>query len=352
MDELNNRSDMPVDSPPVERYVLFGDFTVDLRDMVLKRRGEKVELPADAFQLLIYLIDRAGHIVPREELRDIWPTSDPQMFLDSLHTALTKIRAALEDNILDAKCVETLSEGGYRFVGQPERSDSESSESLNQQERARTKRARINKSLNQHESLNRREISYRKDHGPRTETAAEAGETLRSPMIRVGAASLITRRHAVLCAVALFLGSALSGMVVTLLLNSSAEATSSVHRTIVIHHFQNLTTDTREDSFCKGLGEELLAELNRKKTDSFEIVIDPDPPGKRALENSSGKASIFELEGSVRKEGHTLRIVIDLYELRSKRVMWAELYEGNDDSQVPVQRDVAMQVAKVILTRL
>jgi TolB-like protein len=171
-------------------------------------------------------------------------------------------------------------------------------------------------------------------------------------MIRVGAASLITRRHAVLCAVALFLGSALSGMVVTLLLNSSAEATSSVHRTIVIHHFQNLTTDTREDSFCKGLGEELLAELNRKKTDSFEIVIDPDPPGKRALENSSGKASIFELEGSVRKEGHTLRIVIDLYELRSKRVMWAELYEGNDDSQVPVQRDVAMQVAKVILTRL
>jgi DNA-binding winged helix-turn-helix (wHTH) protein len=60
------------------------------------------------------------------------------MFIDSLQAALTKIRAALEDNNEDAKCVETLSEGGYRFVGQLERSDSESSESLNQQERART----------------------------------------------------------------------------------------------------------------------------------------------------------------------------------------------------------------------
>jgi TolB-like protein len=156
----------------------------------------------------------------------------------------------------------------------------------------------------------------------------------------------------VLCAVALFLGSAPLGMVVTLLWNSSAGAPSSVHRTIVVHHFQNLTTDTREDSFCKGLGEELMAELDRKKTDSFDVVIDPDPPGKRTLENSRSKAPIFELEGSVRKEGHTLRIVIELHELRSKRVMWAELYEGNEDSPVPVQRDVAMQVAKGILTRL
>ena len=95
-----------------------------------------------------------------------------------------------------------------------------------------------------------------------------------------------------------------------------------------------------------------MAELNRKKTDSFDVVIDPDPQGKRTLENSRSKAPIFELEGSVRKEGHTLRIVIELHELRSKRVMWAELYEGNEDSPVPVQRDVAMQVAKGILTRL
>jgi hypothetical protein len=37
MDELNDRSDVPADSPSVERYVLFGDFTVDLLDTVLKK---------------------------------------------------------------------------------------------------------------------------------------------------------------------------------------------------------------------------------------------------------------------------------------------------------------------------
>lgn len=332
MDELKHRSDAPADSRPVKRYILFGDFTVDLRDRILKQRGERVKLPGDAFQVLVYLIDRAGRIVPREELRDIWPTSDEETFANRLYAALRKIRAALGDNIRDAKYVEPVRGGGYGFMGQLERSDSES--------------------LNQPESADKGESSYQTNDGSRTERAAEASETLRSPMIRIGTFSVITRRHAVLCAVALFLGSVQLGIVVTLLWKSSAKAPSSVRRTIVIHHFQDLTTGAPGDSFCKGLGEELLAELSRKKTDSVEVVIDPDPSGKRAVENSSSKASVFELEGSVRKEGHTLRIVIELRELQSKRVIWAELYEGNEESPVAVQRDVAMQTAKGILTRL
>ena len=82
-------------------------------------------------------------------------------------------------------------------------------------------------------------------------------------------------------------------------------------------------------------------ELNRKKTGSLEVVIDPDPPRKRALENSSSKTSMFELEGSFRKEGYTLRIAVELNELQSKRIMWAELYEGNEESPVPTQEKPA-----------
>jgi DNA-binding winged helix-turn-helix (wHTH) protein/TolB-like protein len=440
MDELNHRSDVPTDSRPVERYVRFDEFTVDLRDTKLRRRDENVELPGDAFQVLVRLIDRAGRVVPREELRDIWPTSDEETFVDSLYTALREIRTALGDNIRDAAHVETVGGSGYVFMSQLERcggecwdqgkslnrresldenGSSEQRESLNQSEsegqigssnqpesldengsleqceslnqsesenqigsssqpesldegeslkqsrsskRSRSLKRSENEnqigssnqpeSLDESESLKQSESSYQTDDGSRLERAADAGETLRSPMIRIGTIGFITRRQAVLCAVALFLGSVLLGMVVTLLWKTAAGAPSSARRTVVIRHFQNLTTDAREDSFCKGLSEELLAELSRKKTDSFDVVIDPDPPGKRALENLTSRPSIFELEGSVRKEGNTLRIVIELNELQSKRVMWAELYEGNEESPVPVQRDVAMQAAKGILTRL
>jgi len=167
-------------------------------------------------------------------------------------------------------------------------------------------------------------------------------------MIRIGTIGFMTRRYAML---ALFLASVLLGMNVTLFW-ALHRPRPSARRTIVIRNFQNLTTDARQDGFCKGLGEELLANLSHKNPDSFDIVVGQEPPGNQVFENSSSKGSIFELKGSVRKEGHTLRIAIELNELQSKRVMWAELYEGDDESPVLVQRDVATQVAKVILTRL
>jgi hypothetical protein len=96
-------------------------------------------------------------------------------------------------------------------------------------------------------------------------------------MVRIGTIGSMTRRHAALCAVALFLGSVQSGMIVALLWRFSAGQPPSARRTIVIHDFQNLTADARHDSFCKGLGEELLGELSRKKPDSFDLVIAQDP---------------------------------------------------------------------------
>src|SRR4029077_11429147 len=116
-----------------------------------------------------------------------------------------------------------------------------------------------------------------------------------------------------LCAVALFLASVPLGMIVRLLWATDGPPPSA-RRTIIIRNFQNLTTDVKQDSFCKGLGEELLAELSRKKPNSFDIVIGQDPPGNQAFKDSSSKGSIFELEGSVRKEGDTLRIAVELNE--------------------------------------
>jgi len=342
MDELDDISGAPDVLESAERYIRFGEFTIDLRYAILQRHGDKVELPHKVFQVLLHLVNRSGCAVPREELRDIWPMLDEKAFMERLCSAISKIRDALQDDKYDPKYVQTVVGCGYRFTAQVERSENDCPSQ--------------DSSSNQSGSASHGESASQSESASQTadgcvEQTREAGETSRPPMIRIGAIGFITRRYAVLCAIALFLASVPLGMIVRLLWATDGPPPSA-RRTIIIRNFQNLTTDAKQDSFCKGLGEELLAELSRKKPNSFDILIGQDPPDNRPFKDSSSKGSIFELEGSVRKEGDTLRIAVELNELQSKRVMWAELYEEIDESGVPVQRDVAMQIAKGILARI
>jgi len=124
MEELHDRSGMPGGSCPAARYLRFGEFAIDLHYAILLRNGDKVELPDKAFQVLLHLVDRAGCAVPRGELRDIWPT-DEKSFVKGLSRAISEIREALGN---DAKFVKTHSRSGYRFIGQVERSESDTPE--------------------------------------------------------------------------------------------------------------------------------------------------------------------------------------------------------------------------------
>src|SRR6266446_7046432 len=62
-------------SPPPIR---FGIFELDLRTGELRRSGTKVRLDGQPFQVLALLLERAGELVSREELKGkLWPTSSP-----------------------------------------------------------------------------------------------------------------------------------------------------------------------------------------------------------------------------------------------------------------------------------
>ena len=125
MDELDDRSGVPEGSWPAARYLRFGEFAIDLRYAILLRNGDKVELPDKAFQVLLHLVHRAGCAVPRGELRDIWP-ADEKSFVNRLSAAVSEIRGALGN---EAKFVKTLSGCGYGFIGQVERSQSDTPKS-------------------------------------------------------------------------------------------------------------------------------------------------------------------------------------------------------------------------------
>ena len=54
----------------------FGPFRVDPGERILSREGKPVPVSAKAFDTLLFMLQRSGHLIEKEELiRAIWPDS-------------------------------------------------------------------------------------------------------------------------------------------------------------------------------------------------------------------------------------------------------------------------------------
>jgi DNA-binding winged helix-turn-helix (wHTH) protein len=95
----------------------FGLFELDLGAGELRKSGVKLRLQELPLQVLALLLERAGNVVTREELRNkLWPSDTFVDFDHSLNTAVNKLREALGDSASNPRFVETLARRGYRFI--------------------------------------------------------------------------------------------------------------------------------------------------------------------------------------------------------------------------------------------
>jgi DNA-binding winged helix-turn-helix (wHTH) protein/tetratricopeptide (TPR) repeat protein len=107
---------MPGTSPKVARY-RFGPFDLDAEEGTLARNGIQIKLQDLPFRLLLMLVERAGEIVPREEMRErLWPENTFVEFDNSLGVAIRKVRESLNDQAEAPRYVATIPRRGYRFV--------------------------------------------------------------------------------------------------------------------------------------------------------------------------------------------------------------------------------------------
>jgi cholera toxin transcriptional activator len=100
-----------------DRIARFGIFELDLAGGELRKNGAKLRLQEQPFQVLALLLERAGEIVTREELREkLWPADTFVDFDHSLNTAVNKLRETLGDSASSPRYIETLARRGYRFI--------------------------------------------------------------------------------------------------------------------------------------------------------------------------------------------------------------------------------------------
>ena len=100
----------------LQRNLQFGPFELSSRERVLRREGVVLPLGSRALDLLIYLAERPGEVIAKQELIDhVW--SDVTVEEGSIRVHVAAIRKALADGQFGNRYIANIKGRGYSFVG-------------------------------------------------------------------------------------------------------------------------------------------------------------------------------------------------------------------------------------------
>jgi two-component system alkaline phosphatase synthesis response regulator PhoP len=95
----------------------FGPVRLDLRRTEVTRDGKPVYLTVREFQLLRYLMERAGSAIPRAELlRSVWGYNTSS-FTRTVDVHVASLRRKIEREPTAPELILTVSNAGYKFNG-------------------------------------------------------------------------------------------------------------------------------------------------------------------------------------------------------------------------------------------
>ena len=106
-----------VERSKVSRVVRFDCFEANLDSGELRKRGTRLRLRDQSFQILAALLEHSGQVVTREYLQQLLWHGD--IFVDfegNLNAAVGHLRQALGDSADHPRIIETLPKRGYRLI--------------------------------------------------------------------------------------------------------------------------------------------------------------------------------------------------------------------------------------------
>ncbi len=296
-------------SAPAARRLRFGDFELDVRAGQLRKRGVRLRLQGQPLQVLAVLLNRAGEVVTREELRSqIWSADTFVDFDHSLHNAIARIREALGDSAETPRYIETLPRRGYRFIAPVEREEAQAPPSSA-------------------ESAPPREVSV-------------------TPRVSKPRAFVVTALLALLViAFAVWLA------------RTGTHPTSAAPRlnSIAVLPLSNLSGDPSEEFFADGMTDQLITDL--AKVGSLRVIsrtsVMQYKGTKKALPEIARELNVDAIvEGSVIRSGQRVRVTAQLLQAPTDRHLWAETYDRDLGDVLKLQGEVANAIAQQVRAQL
>jgi TolB-like protein/DNA-binding winged helix-turn-helix (wHTH) protein/Flp pilus assembly protein TadD len=290
----------------------FGVFEVDLRAGELRKRGLRVRLQQQPFQVLAMLLERRGELVSREELQQaLWPANTFVDFDHGLNKAINKIREALGDSAEAPRFIETVAKRGYRFLAD-----------------VRVAGGRVVE--------------------PAPVAAADLPATPATPAPR--RAPFGARTWAIAAAFAVVLLGALA-------ISRFHGPTSSTPpiRSLAVLPLESLSTDASQDYFADGMTDELISHLGQ--ISALRVISRTSMMGykhtrKQVPEIARDLAVDAIIEGTVLRSGDRVRITAQLIDGVTDRHLWSDSYEGEIRNTLTLQNNVARAIADQIRVNL
>ena len=316
--------------PASHQIAQFGPFRLDFRSCELFKDGTRVRVQDHCVQILMILLEKPGEVVTREELRQrLWHSETFVDFDQGLNTAMMRLRHALEDTVDLPKFIETLPRHGYRFRASVTFSNG-MSESRMENPEAGQEASGVAQGL------------LTEDH-PATERLKGADRRWRHTGI-VAVAGVV---------VVLLLAIGLNwGRLRALLLHAQRPVQVP---TLAILPFDSLSNDPGQDFLAESMTEQLITELGQSH--GLRVV------SRGSVMQFNGKHLPLEVvaknlhadvifEGSISESGDRLRITANLYQVATRKHLWAETYEAEIREGFSPQREIARDIAQKIQVKL
>jgi TolB-like protein/DNA-binding winged helix-turn-helix (wHTH) protein/Tfp pilus assembly protein PilF len=318
---------------PAATAYRFGPYELRVHSRELRKDGRRLKVRPQPFQVLRLLIERAPAVVTREELREsLW---SPDTFVDfehGLNTSIKELRGILGDSATEPTYIETVPKLGYRMVAAVE---------------VEPAAAPVGPFDGSPVSVNSADLVER-PQAPRvpSTTPWSAGEP--RPLLFWKSWSARWSAVAVALALTIAVGLALSAR--------SRSRTRAPDRladgriVMAVLPFENLTGDSAQEYFSDGITEEMISQLGRIDPKRLAVVARTSVihyKGSRTPLDQIGRelGVQYVLEGSVRRDGGTLRIAAQLVEVEGQTQLWAREYDRQLSSLLSLQGEIAQEVA-------
>jgi TolB-like protein/DNA-binding winged helix-turn-helix (wHTH) protein len=329
----------------------FGVFEFDAYSMELRRAGIPIKLRDQSSRILAYLLEHAGQMVAREELRQLlWPVDTFVDFDHSLNTAVMTLREALGDKADKPLYIETLPKRGYRFVAPvssgpaPIDIEDERFASIPHAPSAEAARPPVEAAALSAPLPTQDPTASKGD--PRSEPNAP------SPRLSVWLPPLRAAAVPALLVAAIGLG-ALGWR--NRFLDRAAEPQI---KSLAVLPLENLSGDPSQEYFADGMTDELITELARipalRVVSRTSVMQVQDKGIHKSLQQIAGALKVDALvEGSVVRSGDKVRITAQLIDARNDKHLWAQSFESQTSDVLSLQDSVAREIAtqtKTVLT--
>jgi TolB-like protein/Tfp pilus assembly protein PilF len=286
--------------------ISFGEFEADLRSRELRRNGDKLRLPDQAFLVLAVLLERRGELVTREEIhKKLWASDTFVDFDHGLNNAVNRLREVLGDSADSPRFVETLPRRGYRFIAPV------------------------------------------KENGAFTIGVPSAIPSLGAPATRKWAKGWPIAAYA---ACLLFVAAFTFSEMHMLLRSKPARITS-----LVVLPLENISGDHSQDYFADGMTDTLITDLaglssvrviSRTSAMHYKGSHESLPDIARELHVDA------VVEGTVSREGNLIRINAQLIDAQSDRHLWAHEYKSDLRDVLQLQSELAATISEEVAGRL